>query len=235
FTVRQVAQWSKALHHNASCATRDPGSSPGSVAAGRNRETHGAAHNWSSVVQAQHSFLVSVEYCEEEVLSHEVMGSDVRIAYKPFSLMMDGIPFISLPKPPDTIPISFDRSILSNLLSLMEGGVVLSSREQGIYAERHSQAIVSWMGGTGDEMHVMERDVDPVMLFNRETFRQELDRFGRADGFQPQCGFSLWFGQDSSLSAPIFISIKLPWAQQLFKQAHDFRIWLESSPVSPGV
>nr|XP_046188156.1 uncharacterized protein LOC124016659 [Oncorhynchus gorbuscha] len=185
-------------------------------------------------IQAQHCFLVSVEYCEEEVLSHEVMGGDVRIAHKT-SLMMDGIPFIFLPKPPNTLPISSDRSNLSNLLSLMEGGVVLSSREEGIYAERHSQATVSWMGGTGDEMHVMERDVDPVMLFNRETFRQELDRFARADGSQPQCGFSLWFGQDSSLSAPIFISIKLPWAQQLFKEVHDFRIWLESSPVSPGV
>ena len=29
------------LHRSASCATRDPGSNPGSVAAGRDRETHG--------------------------------------------------------------------------------------------------------------------------------------------------------------------------------------------------
>ncbi|KAK6292578.1 hypothetical protein J4Q44_G00371620 [Coregonus suidteri] len=47
----RVAQWSKALHRSASCATRDPGSNPGSVVAGRDRETHGAAHNWPSVVQ----------------------------------------------------------------------------------------------------------------------------------------------------------------------------------------
>ena len=31
----RVAQWSKALHRSASCATRDPGSSPGSAATGR--------------------------------------------------------------------------------------------------------------------------------------------------------------------------------------------------------
>ena len=30
----RVAQWSKALHHSASCATRHPGSSPGSIAVG---------------------------------------------------------------------------------------------------------------------------------------------------------------------------------------------------------
>ncbi|KAK6325022.1 hypothetical protein J4Q44_G00043640 [Coregonus suidteri] len=35
------ALWSKALHRSANCATRDPGSKPGSVAAGRDRETHG--------------------------------------------------------------------------------------------------------------------------------------------------------------------------------------------------
>ena len=37
-----MAQWSKALFRSASCAS--------SVAAGRNREAHGAAHNWPSVV-----------------------------------------------------------------------------------------------------------------------------------------------------------------------------------------
>ena len=40
-----------ALHHSASCATRDPGLSPGSVTAGRDRETNEAAHNWPSVVR----------------------------------------------------------------------------------------------------------------------------------------------------------------------------------------
>ena len=32
------------------------GLSPGSVAAGRDRETHGAAHNWSSVVRVRGGF-----------------------------------------------------------------------------------------------------------------------------------------------------------------------------------
>ena len=51
-----MVQWSKALHRSASCATRDPGSSPGSVAAGRDRETHVAAHNWPSIVMVRGGF-----------------------------------------------------------------------------------------------------------------------------------------------------------------------------------
>ncbi|KAK6323739.1 hypothetical protein J4Q44_G00060780, partial [Coregonus suidteri] len=43
--ISRVAQWSK--------ATRDPGSNLGSVVAGRDRETHGVAHNWPSVVQCR--------------------------------------------------------------------------------------------------------------------------------------------------------------------------------------
>jgi hypothetical protein len=56
FRASRVVQWSKALHCNASCATGEPGLSPGSVAAGRNRETHGAVHNWPSVVQVRGGF-----------------------------------------------------------------------------------------------------------------------------------------------------------------------------------
>jgi hypothetical protein len=37
----RVAQWSKALHCSASCVTRDPDSSPDSVAAGYDQETQG--------------------------------------------------------------------------------------------------------------------------------------------------------------------------------------------------
>ena len=39
-----------------SCATRDPGSSPSSVAAVCDRETHGEAHNWPSVVRVRGGF-----------------------------------------------------------------------------------------------------------------------------------------------------------------------------------
>ena len=52
----RVALWSKALCLSASCATRDYCSNPGSVAAGRDRETHGAAHNWPSVVRVRGGF-----------------------------------------------------------------------------------------------------------------------------------------------------------------------------------
>ena len=51
----RVAQWSKALR-STSCATRDPGSSPGSVAAGRDWETHGAAYNWPSIIRFSGGF-----------------------------------------------------------------------------------------------------------------------------------------------------------------------------------
>ena len=37
-----MVQWSKELHRSASCAAIDPGLIPGSVAVGRDRETHGA-------------------------------------------------------------------------------------------------------------------------------------------------------------------------------------------------
>jgi hypothetical protein len=42
----RVAQWSKAL----AVPPETLGLSPGSVAAGRNREVHGATHNWPSIV-----------------------------------------------------------------------------------------------------------------------------------------------------------------------------------------
>ena len=44
--VSRVVQRSKALHRSDSCVTTDPGSIPGCVAAGRDRETHEAAQNW---------------------------------------------------------------------------------------------------------------------------------------------------------------------------------------------
>eukprot|EP00063_Salmo_salar_P069143 XP_014043978.1 PREDICTED: uncharacterized protein LOC106597293 [Salmo salar] len=52
----RVAQRSKALHHSARGITTDPGSIPGCDAAGRDRKTHEAAHNWLSVVQVRGGF-----------------------------------------------------------------------------------------------------------------------------------------------------------------------------------
>jgi hypothetical protein len=51
-----VSQWSKALHCSGSCATRDPGSTPGSVTADCNRETHGGVDNCPSVVWVRGEF-----------------------------------------------------------------------------------------------------------------------------------------------------------------------------------
>jgi hypothetical protein len=48
-----VALWCKALHRSASCATRDRGSSPGSVAASRDQEPHGSVHNRPRVVRVR--------------------------------------------------------------------------------------------------------------------------------------------------------------------------------------
>ena len=50
--VSRVARWwSKALHLSARGITTDPGSIPGCITTGRDRESHRVAHNWPSGVQ----------------------------------------------------------------------------------------------------------------------------------------------------------------------------------------
>uniref|UniRef100_A0A4W5N7Q1 Semaphorin-3C n=1 Tax=Hucho hucho TaxID=62062 RepID=A0A4W5N7Q1_9TELE len=73
--------WRSGLRHCirvASCYTRDPSSRPGSVAAGRAWETHGAEHNWPSVVRVRGGFdLQASQTVEYYSLSDKAM--DYRI------------------------------------------------------------------------------------------------------------------------------------------------------------
>ena len=62
----RASEWLSHLRHciavgtrDPGCATRDPGSSPGSVTADRDRETHGAAHNWPSGVRVRKGMSLS--------------------------------------------------------------------------------------------------------------------------------------------------------------------------------
>ena len=48
-----MTQLSKALHRSARSVTTDPGLIPGCITTGRDRESHRASHNWSSVVQVR--------------------------------------------------------------------------------------------------------------------------------------------------------------------------------------
>jgi hypothetical protein len=49
-------QWSKALPHSTRGVTTIPGSIPGCAAAGRDRVTHEAAHNWPNAIRVRGGF-----------------------------------------------------------------------------------------------------------------------------------------------------------------------------------
>ncbi|XP_021475911.2 interferon regulatory factor 9 isoform X2 [Oncorhynchus mykiss] len=185
------------------------------------------------------SFHVLVKYIGQEVLKREVIGSDVRIAYLPSSpvpptLMMGGFPRIPLPESPSTLTsnpgIGPQLQALSTLLPFMEKGVILTSTGAGIYAKRYCQGRVFWTGphSTTTGPHKMNRAVEPVLLFDREAFKMELDHFRSYGGDPPQCGITLCFGEEFSAtedpsSKLIITQITLPWAQQQVKEAEDFR------------
>ncbi|KAK6293136.1 hypothetical protein J4Q44_G00366370 [Coregonus suidteri] len=188
---------------------------------------------------ARDSFHVLVKYIGHEVLKREVIGSDVRIAYLPSSpipptLMMGGFPRIPLPDSPSTLTsspgIGPRLQALSTLLPFMEKGVILTSTGAGVYAKRYCQGRVFWTGphSTTTGPHKMNRAVEPVLLFDREAFRTELDHFRSYGGDPPQCGITLCFGEEFSAtedpsSKLIITQITLPWAQQQVKEAEDFR------------
>ncbi|XP_038828493.1 interferon regulatory factor 9 isoform X2 [Salvelinus namaycush] len=185
------------------------------------------------------SFHVLVKYIGQEVLKREVIGSDVRIAYLPSSpvpptLMMGGFPRIPLPESPSTLTsspgIGPRLQALSTLLPFMEKGVILTSTGAGIYAKRYCQGRVFWTGphSTTTGPHKMNRAVEPVLLFDREAFKMELDHFRSYGGDPPQCVITLCFGEEFSAtedpsSKLIITQITLPWAQQQVKEAEDFR------------
>lgn len=134
-----------------------------------------------SISTAQDSFSVAVYYLGQQVLKRQIQGTDVRIMYLPSSpipptplVLKARFPRIPLPEPPSTLPAGPELQALFTLLPFMEKGVVLTSTPQGVYGKRFCQGRVFWTGPhtTMPDLHKMERNTEPVLLFNKEIFKQ---------------------------------------------------------------
>uniref|UniRef100_A0A668RSP6 IRF tryptophan pentad repeat domain-containing protein n=1 Tax=Oreochromis aureus TaxID=47969 RepID=A0A668RSP6_OREAU len=188
-----------------------------------------------SISTAQDSFNVAVYYLGQEVLKRQIQGTDVRVTYLPSSLipptpavLKGRFPRILLPEPPSTLPAGPELQALFTLLPFMEKGVVLTSTPQGVYGKRFCQGRVFWTGPhtTMPDLHKMERNTEPVLLFNKEIFKQQLDHFRSNGGEPPQCGFTLCFGEELSNSEDpskklIIVQITLPWEEQQVQNAQS--------------
>uniref|UniRef100_A0A3P8PQ46 IRF tryptophan pentad repeat domain-containing protein n=1 Tax=Astatotilapia calliptera TaxID=8154 RepID=A0A3P8PQ46_ASTCA len=186
-------------------------------------------------VGAQDSFSVAVYYLGQQVLKRQIQGTDVRIMYLPSSpipptplVLKARFPRIPLPEPPSTLPAGPELQALFTLLPFMEKGVVLTSTPQGVYGKRFCQGRVFWTGPhtTMPDLHKMERNTEPVLLFNKEIFKQQLDYFRTNGGEPPQCGFTLCFGEELSDSEDpfqklIIVQITLPWEEQQVQNAQS--------------
>ncbi|XP_054478634.1 interferon regulatory factor 9 isoform X2 [Anoplopoma fimbria] len=176
----------------------------------------------------QDSFNVVVHYLGHEVLKRQIQSSDVRVMYSasshapPTPAVLKGrFPRILLPEPPSTLPASPERQALLTLLPFMERGVVLTATRQGVYGKRFCQGRVFWTGphGATAGLHKMERNTEPVMLFSKDAFKQQLDLFRLNGGDPPHCGVTLCFGEELSNSEDpsgklIIVQISFPWAEQ---------------------
>ncbi|XP_030629793.1 interferon regulatory factor 9 [Chanos chanos] len=196
----------------------------------------------SAATRELHSFLVTVHYVGQEVLRREIVGSDFRIAFQPCSPLppsppsLNGTVFhrIPLPEPPAEMTSNPDLGprlqAISTLLPFMEKGVALTSTGSGIYAKRFCQGRVFWRGPhtTKAGPHKLERAGEPTMLFNRETFKQELESFRTTGIAPPQSSFTMCFGEelhdtDDPSDKHIIIKISLPWAEKQTEDAQVFR------------
>ncbi|XP_067107318.1 interferon regulatory factor 9 [Osmerus mordax] len=185
------------------------------------------------------SFKISVSYIGQEMLCREVMGNDVRITYMPSSLVapsriIGGFPRILLPEPPSNMSSSPEagarHQALATLLPFMERGVMLTSTGSGVYAKRYCQGRVFWTGPhtTSPGPLKMERTTDPILLFSKALFKQELDNFRFAGGTPPKCEVTLCFGEELTATEDpscklIIAQITLSWAERQVQDALNFR------------
>ncbi|XP_029384507.1 interferon regulatory factor 9 isoform X2 [Echeneis naucrates] len=190
----------------------------------------------------QDSFSVDIQYLGQDVLKREIQGADVRIMYLPSSMvpptpaaLKDRFPRIPLPEPPSSLPAGQQRQALLTLLPFMERGVVLTSTPQGIYGKRFCQGRVFWTGPhmTTPGLHKMERNNEPVLLFSKDIFKQQLDNFRSNGGDPPECGVTLCFGEELSDSEDlsrklIIVKITLPWAAEQVQNAQAFFSFFQS-------
>ncbi|KAM6900089.1 interferon regulatory factor 9 [Xenentodon cancila] len=181
----------------------------------------------------QDSFSVAIHYLGREVVKRQIQGNDVRITYLPSSsipptpaAINSRFPRILLPEPPSTLPTGQELQALFTLLPFMEKGMVLTSTPQGVYGKRFCQGRIFWTGPhtTSQDLHRMERNTEPMLLFSKDIFKQQLDHFCSNGGEPPQCSFTLCFGEElSNTEDParklITAQITLPWAEQQVRNA----------------
>ncbi|XP_030204138.1 interferon regulatory factor 9 isoform X2 [Gadus morhua] len=178
-------------------------------------------------VAEEDSFHVAVSYSGHEVLSREVQGKDVRITYHtPSPLpptpapLMGGFPRIFLPEAPAGLQGGRD---LVQLLPCMEKGVVLTSNHTGVYLRRYCRGRVYWIGphaaAPPETPNKIQRDAEPVLIFSKEAFRQELEAYQQQGGDPPRCDVTLCFGEelvttDDQSQKLILVKITFPWAEK---------------------
>ncbi|XP_032406671.1 interferon regulatory factor 9 [Xiphophorus hellerii] len=199
----------------------------------------------------QDSFSVTVHYLGQEVLKRQISGPDVRIVYLPSSSIpptpaaLSRFPRILLPEPPSALPASEELQALFTLLPFMAKGIALTSTAQGVYGRRFCQGRIFWTGPhtTTPGLHRMERNMESVLLFSKDIFKQQLDLFRTNGGEPPQCSFTLCFGEEfSNTEDPsrklIIAQVSLPWAEQqvenalsVFNTLSVFRTLASQSPL----
>ncbi|XP_077592723.1 interferon regulatory factor 9 [Stigmatopora nigra] len=174
------------------------------------------------------SLLVSVHYLGKQVLKRLIKGPNMRVLYTPPSSLVPPTPApdaffprVHLPQPPEDAP----ESLLS-LLAFMEKGVVLTCTSRGVYGKRFCQGHIYWTGPQGSPSGVrkMDRDAGPVLLFDKDAFKKELENFRQNGGEPPQCTLTLCFGEKLSSSEDpskkfIIVLVTLPWAQEQVESA----------------
>nr|XP_057915427.1 interferon regulatory factor 9 isoform X2 [Doryrhamphus excisus] len=192
----------------------------------------------------QDSLHVSVHYLGQEVLKRLIHGPDVRVLYAPPSPAPPTpapavcFPRIHLPEPVPSLLANKELGWLHRLLSHMTKGVALTSTAQGVYGRRFCQARVFWTGPHISTLGLqkMERNSEPVLLFSKDVFKQQLDEY-RLNGHEaPQSNFTLCFGEEISSSDEtstkhIIVKVTLPWAEQ---QVQNTRTILESFTFLPS-
>ncbi|XP_019730159.1 interferon regulatory factor 9 isoform X3 [Hippocampus comes] len=182
------------------------------------------------------SLHVTVHYLGQQMLTRHIHGPDVRVLYAPSTSPMPPTPTpdvcfprIHLPEPLPSPPLPpTDRAALLSLLPFMERGVVLTSTCQGVYGRRFCRGRVFWTGPhtTSPGLCKMERNSEPVLLFSKDAFKQQLDNFRVNGGEPPQCSLTLSFGEELSCTDDptgklIIVQVTLPWAEQQVESARS--------------
>lgn len=173
----------------------------------------------------QDSFRVVVQYLGHEVVRQTVSGPDVRIRYQlnPHCPPCDisNFPQVTLPDP-RLSPAQGEEELkaLEQLLPFMDKGILLTIFPQGVYGKRFCQGRVFWTSPHSEPgLHKMDRNSEPVLLFSKDAFKQQLDLFCANEGKRPQCSFTLCFGEfldesEDPSKKLIIVQIELPWAEE---------------------